>query len=234
MTRERSTLLFLENRVMNKRIVLVFGLFAISYSLVSWFSAKPETALESRIDLSVTPLELDGWRGEDVEIRDDTIQVLKSDSFINRTYRDGLGREMSIHIANWLNPDTISAAPHHPEICYPAAGWEIRERRTVQLATKAGEIPMELILFQRGQQRVVTGHWFQVGDLAFVSSDGFQKERHRFWGKRAWPSTTKFLLQTVASSTNAAEDRLKEFAKLVAEEFATDRAAASSSEVSRQ
>jgi len=207
---------------MNKRIALLFGLLAVSYVLISWIGSGSNVAAGPKVDLSVLPLALDGWVGEEVEIRDDTVQILKADGFINRVYHDSSGREISIHVANWLNAETISAAPHHPEICYPAAGWEIRERRTTQLTTAAGDIPIELISFQKGQQRVVSGHWFQVADIRFVSSDGFQRQRHRFWGKKAWPSTTKFLLQTVAPSVDAAEERLKGFATLIANELAKE------------
>ncbi len=215
----QTTILSPKIQIMNKRIALLFGLLAISYVLVSWIGSGSDAGAEAKVELSVIPMELDGWRGENVEIRDDTVQVLKANSFINRVYHDSSGREISMHIANWANAETISAAPHHPEICYPAAGWEIRERRTIPVSVMAGEFPIELISFQKGQQRVVSAHWFKVSDVYFVSYDGFQRQRHRFWGKKAWPNTTKFLLQTVAPSVDAAEDRLKNFAKLVADKF---------------
>ncbi len=175
---------------MNSRIVLLFGLLAVSYVVITWVGSGANFAIAPKVDLSALPKTIDGWVGEDVEIPDDTVQVMQANQYVNRVYRDTKGQEISMHVANWLNEVTISAAPHHPEICYPAAGWTIQERRTSQITTDAGVLPIELISFQKGQKRVVTCHWFQVADVYFFSTDGFQRQRHRFWGMKAWPSTT--------------------------------------------
>lgn len=208
---------------MNIRIALLFGLLAFSYAMISWIGYGADAASGPKVDLSFISTTLNEWEGEDIEIPDDTVQVMKADQYINRLYRGSGGREVHIHMASWLNKETISAAPHHPEICYPAAGWKIEDRRTTQITAAAGDIPIELILFERDQRRVVTCHWFQVADVSFVSHDGFQSQRHRFWGKKAWPSTTKILLQTAASSLSAAESQLKDIATLIANELSKDR-----------
>jgi EpsI family protein len=207
---------------MNIRIALLFGLLAFSYAMITWIGSGADAVVSHKVDLSVISTTLNEWEGEDIDIPDDTVQVMKADQYINRTYRDASGRTMFMHVANWSNKETISPAPHHPEICYPSAGWKIEDRRTTQITTAAGDIPIELILFQKDQTRVVTGHWFQVADVCFVSSDGFQRHRHRFWGKNAWPSTTKILLSIAANSVGAAENRLKDFATLIANELSKE------------
>ncbi|MCA9134466.1 MAG: EpsI family protein, partial [Planctomycetales bacterium] len=207
---------------MNKRIgVLVFVLL-VSYGSIGWLrSGIRSTVPPKGVDLSTVPLEIDGWSGEETEIRDDTVQVLAAQSHINRLYRNDMGQIIALHLADWANSDTIIAAPHHPQVCYPAAGWSVVERRAVEVESAAGTIPMELILFQKDQQRVVTAHWFQVGEVAFHSHDGFQSQRHRFWGTGAWPHTTKFLLQTGAASLDVGQEVLTGFAPSVAEAVAT-------------
>ena len=207
---------------MNSRIVALFGLLAISYLLITWIGSGANLATDPKIDLAALPQTIDGWVGEDVEIPDDTVQVLQANQFVNRVYRDAGGQEISMHVANWLNKETFSEVPHHPEVCYPAAGWTIQERRTTQVTTDAGEIPMELISFRKGQKLVVSCHWFQVADIYFFSTDGFKRQRHRFWGKKAWPSTTKILLQTLAPTVDAAQERLEGFATLIANELAKE------------
>ncbi|MCY2978682.1 MAG: EpsI family protein [Planctomycetota bacterium] len=206
--------------MMKSRIVLLFVLLAASYGLITWVESGSGLAIAPNVDLSAFPQTIDGWVGEDIEIPDDTVQVMQADQYVNRVYRDAMGQEISMHVANWLNKVTISEAPHHPEICYPAAGWVIQERRTTQIKTAAGDIPMELISYQKGQKRVVSCHWFQVADVYFYSSSGFQRQRHRFWGMKAWPSTTKILLQTGAPTVDSAKERLEGFATLIANELA--------------
>ncbi len=202
---------------MNQRIVLLFTLLAVSYVAVRWIDSGKDASAAPAIDVTTIPAEIDGWIGENVEIRDDTIQVLKAQSFISRIYREPSGRAISIHVANWTNPNTISAAPHHPEVCFAGAGWSLLDRRTTEFSTARGKVPIELILFQKGQQRLVTGHWFRVGDVTYVDFNGFQKQRIKFWGKKSWPDTTKFLIQLSSPSLNAAEESIMSFASKVAD-----------------
>lgn len=208
---------------MNNRIALLFGLLAFSYAAITWINSRSDEVIDRKIDLSAIPMTLSGWIGVEEEVPDETARVLNAEQSSNRIYRDASGREVYIHLANWVNKETISAAPHHPEVCYTAAGWELKERRTTQFSTAAGVKPIELILFQKGQKRVATGHWFQVGDVSFVSVGGFRQQRARFWGRKTWPSTTKILLQTLAPTLDAAEERLVDFAKLIANEIENEQ-----------
>jgi EpsI family protein len=207
---------------MNSRIVLLFGCLAVGFVLITWVGSGADLSIGTEVDLSALPKTIDGWVGEDVEIPDDTVQVLQANQFVNRIYRDSGGQEISMHSANWSNKEIFSETPHHPEICYPGAGWTIQGRRPAKITTAAGDIPIELISFQKDQKWVVTCHWFQVADIYFFSSDGFKTKRHRFWGKKAWPSTTKFLLQTLAPTIDAAQERLEGFATLIANELAKE------------
>lgn len=202
---------------MNKRIVLLFSSLAVSYFMVCWMESGKDTSAAPDADLSTIPSAIDGWVGEEVKINDETVRVLDAQSFFSRIYREPGGREITLHVANWRNPDTIVAAPHHPEICYAGAGWSLIERRVDEFPTAKGKVPIELILFQKGQQRVVTGHWFRTGDVTYYDFNGFQNQRRRFWGSKFWPNTTKFLIQFGSPSLNAAEETIKSFATKVAD-----------------
>ena len=213
---------------MRNRILALTAVLLVSTAWISWLQWNADGIGKiTDSDLSVIGVKIDSWTGEDIEIEDNTVRVLKAQSFINRMYSDAVGREILLHAANWTNAETISVAPHHPDVCYPAAGWELLERRTTQFPTAVGEFPIELILFQKGQARVVVGIWFQVGDIRFVSASGFQQQRQRFWGTSGWPNTTKFLIQTRSGSLEAAENSLKQFATLVVNEFSNQSIATS-------
>ncbi len=196
------------------RLLALAVVFVVSFSAVAWIRSRSvgnqETSVLS-MDKAI-PSRMGDWQGEDQSIEDETIRVMNAYSFVNRVYRNSSGDVVSMHGANWLNLEGMHPTPHHPEVCYPGAGWTIVDRRTVECVAQSGRFPMELILFEKNRQRVVTAHWFRVGEINFVSEDGFQRERYRFWGSAAWPSTNKFLLQTSASSLNAAEQLLIGFA----------------------
>ena len=206
---------------MNKRIVLLFACLAVSYVSVVLIGSGKDASAVTDVDLTSIPTEIDGWVGSEVEISDDTVKVLNTHSFINRIYREPTGTAISLHIANWTNPVTITSAPHHPETCYAGAGWSVIARRTTGFSTVKGKVPIELILFRKGQQYVVTGHWFRTGDVTYIDSKGFQSQRRRFWGSKSWPNTTKFLIQVGAPSLDAAEASIVKFATKIENRIAS-------------
>lgn len=200
---------------MNKKIVLLFAFLALSYVAVSLLDFGKKDLGIAHVDLTGISNELDGWVGEDVEIRDETLKVLNAQSFINRSYRDPSGSTVMLHVANWENQNTIFAAPHPPNVCFPSAGWTLLARKTSEFPSAKGIVPIELMLFRKNQQYVVTGHWFRTGHVTYVDNSGFQAQRRRFWGTKAWPDTTKFMLQVASSSLEAAEEPIKSFASMV-------------------
>jgi EpsI family protein len=159
------------------------------------------------------------WSGEDIEMMDETVQVMKAHDFINRLYFDDKGRRISLHVAIWVNDGQISPAPHHPTICYPAAGWSIVNRSDTEFLLEGDNRSMELIKFQKDGTGVVTGHWYELGKTTFTTSEGFFKQRMSLMGSRRWPYSVKFLLQTDAATVEQAEPVLRDFAELVRKAF---------------
>ena len=200
------------------RIVILAVALVASYAAVGWMRSGYNAVNEQPpVPLTDIPMQLGIWSGEDVELTDDTVQVLNADTMINRVYSDPAGSHISLHSAAWVNVDYASCAPHHPEVCYPAAGWELVERRPSKISTAAGDVPVELIRFRKGEREVISCHWFQMGDVSYTDFDGFQSQRSKFWGAKSWPSTIKFLLTTPQYSIDRAEPALLEFAALLHE-----------------
>ena len=202
--------------VTNWRFPLLALALVTSFLLVGYvrsgFDGEP---LPPRFNMSHFPYQMGNWKGEELEILDETVQVLRCHSHLNRVYRDSLAHTVTLHMAAWLNTDLVVPAPHHPEVCYPAAGWEIMERRQHIFPTPDGEITCELMLHQKESSSVVTAHWYTLGDISLTGTGGFSPQRLKFWGTQSWPSTVKYLLQTQAPSIEAAEPVLGLFAEQV-------------------
>jgi EpsI family protein len=201
--------------MVNARSLSLCALFLFGFASLGWLEWRSASSAPKPIgQLSeLIPMKFGNWVGENVEIADETVQVLRAHSFINRLYTQARGPSVSLHVANWKNENTISPAPHHPEVCYQGAGWKILKRSIAYGTFEDEKFPIELILFERAGQRVVTGHWFETGDFRYTSDKEFQKERRRFWGTRQWPGTQKYLLQTTGSSIEAAQEILIGFAQ---------------------
>jgi EpsI family protein len=135
-----------------------------------------------RLDLETAiPIEFNGWRmdqrGQASIINPQTEQLLKAtySQTLSRTYQDNTGNRMMLSIAYGEDQTNSGSEIHHPEICYPAQGFEIRSQRPDQVATSYGRIPVKRLETYMGTQRVepVT-YWITIGDK--IALTGFDKK----------------------------------------------------------
>lgn len=225
----RTTKTLLPFMPMSARLVWLLALFAIAFASVGWLQWRSDVMAPKplgMLDVEI-PMAFGEWTGVATPIEDETVQVLRAKSHFNRSYRAATGASVLLHAANWENGNSISPAPHHPEVCYQAAGWKIIERRMVTCDYEEGAFPMELILFEAKGNRVVTAHWFQTGGVRYANDAQFSKERSRFLSSRKWPGTEKFLLQVSKATIDEAEPILNGFAKEILASRKTEPAAAS-------
>lgn len=201
----------------NIRMVTLTAFLLVGWGVIGWVqSATRLTGEVSIIPLERLPMQLGEWQAEDVELDDETVRVLKADSQINRIYRGTGGRQVAVHIAAW-RVGNGSIAPHHPEICYPNAGWTLIDRRRSDVGSQANGALMEFIRFQRDGAGVVTAHWFESGEFRYTGSDGLAAQLYRLWGQKDRPATYKVLLQVHHSSIELAKPMLTEFGDLVSQ-----------------
>lgn len=210
---------------MSVRIAILACLLGISYGSIEWVKSGYNYTVEKPdFDLERISLEIGDWLGEDSAIRDDTVRVLDADQFINRVYTDDLGRKITFHAANWANEKEVGqTTPHHPQICYPAAGWEIISRARKSMQVDDTTYPVEMMLLQKSGQSLVIAHWFELGDRRFVASDEGVAALCALWGKPTWPSVTKFLAQTTARSIEEGEASLIPFCRKVRQSLETTK-----------
>lgn len=199
----------------NKRIQFVVLLMGLSFAAVFCVrSGYQFSVMQPPLDLESIPLAFESWRGEDIEVQQETLGVLSASSYIQRRYTDLIGREVSLHAAIWGTVEEVGiAAPHHPEICYPSANWTIMDRQIVEVTTDQAVIPLELIHFQRQSSSLITAHWYRMGDYFFTRRQEARKKLISLWGTKAWPCTEKYLLQTNQDDIETAWPLLSKFAK---------------------
>lgn len=201
--------------MIRNKIIIVAAAIGLSFTSVHWVRSGYKFNVEEPvIDLHTIPLTLGQWRGEDIEIQEETLGVLSAHSFIQRLYRDAIGHEISFHAAIWGTPEEVGmAAPHHPEICYPSANWTIMGRRNAEIEGDNLIIPVELIHFQRQSKSIVTAHWYRMGDRCFTSAEEARMQLLSRWGDKSWPCVEKYLLQISQSDIDAGWPVLARFAR---------------------
>jgi EpsI family protein len=199
------------------RIWLAAILMACGWMSTVWirsgytFEVQPLTrGLES------LPLELNGYVGKDAPLDERVNEILDADSTVNREYRRPDGMVVSLHASGWVRPEKIaSVAPHNPKICYTNSGWKIIEERTVPFDTPAGKLPVCILFLERETERCVVGFWYQMGKSTFNTAKEARQLHRQLWGKKQWPATMKFMLQTPAQTLDSGLPRIEEFAAIV-------------------
>ncbi|MEM6468599.1 MAG: exosortase C-terminal domain/associated protein EpsI [Planctomycetota bacterium] len=180
-------------------VVTLATCFTLTLAAKSRFStgmrspdANPETV----------PLKLGRWTGEITGVSEEIDLVLGADCHVDRIYTNAEDIRVGLHIASFTDPVFRGAAPHHPQVCYPAAGWEILERRAVPFQSGSQLINAEVILYQKRSSRIATIHWYQSGDRVFTESSGVSL-KDAFSGPSS-DGIMKVLLQLYANSIDEA------------------------------
>ncbi|MEX0654167.1 MAG: exosortase-associated EpsI family protein [Phycisphaeraceae bacterium] len=73
------------------------------------------------------PEEIDGWTSSEVELPLAAVAMLKPNEILSRRYRDPAGGR-SFHFLIIHCRDARDMIGHFPPVCYPAAGWAMRDR----------------------------------------------------------------------------------------------------------
>jgi EpsI family protein len=117
-----------------------------------------------RTPLSSLPSQLDGWKGTDSVLDQETLDILGPGEFLVRTYEDAgqLQPWINLYIAYFPTQkagDTI----HSPNHCLPGAGWVPISREVVQIARPDGSsFPVNRYVVAKAAERQLVLYWFQA------------------------------------------------------------------------
>jgi EpsI family protein len=117
-----------------------------------------------RTPLSSLPLQIDGWRGTDDPLDQETLNVLGPGEFLIRDYQDANRSQPSINLYIAYFPtqkagDTI----HSPNHCLPGAGWVPISREVVQITGPDGSsFPANRYVVSKSGERQLALYWFQA------------------------------------------------------------------------
>ena len=155
------------------------------------------------------PRTIDEWSSTNVDLDPKLYLAIGASETLDRRYSPLYGSPVLFHCSGWNDADEW--LPHPPTGCYTAAGWEIKQKRTITL----GDFPQSPISFlelERQGERVGVIYWYQRGPFVYHGREGARFARQELWGKAQWPPLVKVLLQTSALDSKAAEKRLRTLA----------------------
>lgn len=132
------------------------------------------------IDLElIVPRSFGAWREEpqnSVQIVDPQQQEMIDKIYtqtLSRTYINNQGYRIMLAIA-YGDDQRDAMQTHYPEVCYPAQGFQLKDKQSGTLTTTDGAIPVTRILTNLGPRHEPVTYWTTIGDR--VVRSGIQKK----------------------------------------------------------
>ena len=85
---------------------------------------------------------------------------------LSRTYANPKGYRIMLSMA-YGDDQRDGMALHYPEVCYPAQGFVLKDKKIGDLTTASGPIPVTRILTSLGQRNEPVTYWTLIGNRVF-------------------------------------------------------------------
>lgn len=149
---------------------LAFLIVAILLAVAIVLARRPPEPPLHRAPLSSLPAQLGGWQGADLQLDQQTLDILGAGEFLSRGYaRSENEPYIELFIAYFPSQragDTI----HSPSHCLPGAGWVPTQRLVVQLPRQDGStFPANRYVVAKAGDRQLVLYWYLAHDRAVAS-----------------------------------------------------------------
>ncbi|MEM1159476.1 MAG: VPLPA-CTERM-specific exosortase XrtD [Pseudomonadota bacterium] len=134
---------------------------------------KPQQVEIPRDPFLLFPRVLGEWQGfMNPDLPREITDILRADDYLSATYeRPGDAAGVDLFVA-WYR-DQTKAGIHSPEVCIPAAGWEMSKitQTAVSVGVEAGNIviPVNRAIIQKGLSRQLVYYWFDQSGRRLTS-----------------------------------------------------------------
>lgn len=135
-------------------------LLATAYALEARHSNE---ILPPHKDLVDFPMQIQNWRGRDLPLAPDALEVLGPGSFLSRNYqRSPFDSPLDLFIAFFPSQRTGDTI-HSPKNCLPGSGWAALESGHIQLRRPDGTtVTVNRYLIGKGLSKAVVLYWYQA------------------------------------------------------------------------
>ena len=139
-------------------ILLCLALFARE-----WVASRQETIPK----MNLIPFErtLGEWKGTDLKLDADVVEMLNPDQIVFRRYRDPSGRSVDLY-GVFYGAQGADRTMHSPLNCYPGSGWEIVEKGKVRFKGVGGHengFEARKLILRKGQRKRLLYYWYYAG-----------------------------------------------------------------------
>lgn len=123
------------------------------------------------------PLNLFSLNGSDwnmvqnVDIDQDTLDVLKADDLFSRIYQNRQTGDIATLFVAYFATQRTGKAPHSPKNCLPGSGWAPSQSGTIDIPVPGAAKPIRVnkYVVSRGQNQSVVFYWYQAHNRVIAS-----------------------------------------------------------------
>jgi Protein of unknown function (DUF3485) len=117
-----------------------------------------------RQSLTMIPLELGEWVGNDAPVAADIIERAQTSEYLNRVYENR--KHPGLQLTVWINYSRMgNNLRHTPDICLPSGGWtKIESQTNVLELVRAGGKALQITRLGYGRAELVlqVGFWYYI------------------------------------------------------------------------
>lgn len=117
-----------------------------------------------RDPFSLFPRAIDGWSGTSTLLDPAIEKTLGADDYLSAWYqKPGEAAPVDLFLSYYAS-QTDGDAIHSPEVCLPAAGWEVFRIEPVEISlpgTRFGTFPLNRAVIQKGLKKQLVYYWFE-------------------------------------------------------------------------
>lgn len=126
---------------------------------LAWYLQNRPALHVDPAPLAALPHQLGSWRGTDLSLESGVEAMLRADFNLQRAYVHPLGDTVWLYVG-YYGTDRGGMPEHTPAVCYRSQGWQIEERRTVEVAPERGLRVNEYLVEKDGRRELVH-FWFR-------------------------------------------------------------------------
>jgi EpsI family protein len=107
------------------------------------------------------PMKLGEWQGTPLQEFDaDTLQVLGTDQYVNRTYVAPGRQPVGLYVG-YYRAQRQGDAIHSPLNCLPGTGWQVVERRRLDVRAGKATIDANRLVVAKDGDREMVVYWYE-------------------------------------------------------------------------
>lgn len=130
-----------------------------------WLGAPTaQVMVPSRETLSLYPLSVANWTGQEARLEPEIERVLGADDYLSAVYSTPAEGEVVAFFVAYYHKQTEGQGIHSPDVCLPAGGWEVSRLQKVPVdmtASGYGTFTANRAIIQKGLSRQLVYYWFE-------------------------------------------------------------------------